>query len=59
MTIEQIVGIVALAFLAITTVSIVVEQLVNHSREQAASREAERRRQAVNLAVAQLHHSDS
>jgi predicted lysophospholipase L1 biosynthesis ABC-type transport system permease subunit len=59
MTLEQIIGIVGLAFLVITTISIVVEQLVNHSREKAANREAERRRQAVNLAVAQLHHSDS
>jgi predicted lysophospholipase L1 biosynthesis ABC-type transport system permease subunit len=59
MTLEQIIGIVGLAFLVITTVSIVVEQVVNHSREQAASREAERRRQAANLAVSQLHRADS
>jgi predicted lysophospholipase L1 biosynthesis ABC-type transport system permease subunit len=57
MTFEQIIGIVGLAFLAITTVSIVVEQLVNHSREVGANREAERRRQAANMAVAELHRS--
>jgi predicted lysophospholipase L1 biosynthesis ABC-type transport system permease subunit len=59
MTFEQIIGIVGLAFLVITTISIVVEQLVNHSREKAASREAERRRQAANMAVAELHRSAS